>query len=163
MTNLCCTWNLKLHTYSFHMMEIKLGPNSAKCNFDTFPNSMQVKGAQHLQEVGAFLWNLRKLVPSAPKEDYLMQLKGTELLLTIASLFKKTSENSQVCLWRNILICYFHYVDSTSAAACRGIFVIGPYHRCMDPIGPRSIYLPSRSSQQVSLPNSHCLSAKLRS
>lgn len=76
-----------------------------------------------------------------------MQLKGTELL-TISSLFKNTSESSHVCLWRNILICYFHCIDSTSVAVCRQAFVIGPYSHCMDLTGPRSIYLPTRSSQQ---------------
>lgn len=78
--------------------------------FDILPNSMQVKDTQHLQHLGAFLQNsfsiqqtsnLRKVVLSTLKEDYfLMQLKSTELLLTISSLFKKnqpTFENSEVC------------------------------------------------------------------
>lgn len=108
--------------------------------FDILPNSMQVKDTQHLQHLGAFLQNsfliqqtsnLRKVVLSTLKEDYfLMQLKSTELLLTISSLFKKKTQLLRILksvLWRNILICYFHYIGSMSVAVHREAFVTGPY------------------------------------
>lgn len=48
-----------------------------------------------------------------------MQLKGTEL--SSLHCLKILLSILISCLWRNILICYFHNIEYTSVAMCRGI------------------------------------------